>query len=151
MSYGNGYVGAGYSTYQQGDIDANRFNGVFLNIGSWDTLSYNGFVLGNGLVIPTTPVLIIIDPTSDEAAAVVYSRTLADTTAKGRLPLCTADKDAGYAFVQVVDNGEDGKEFNGDFVLLVGDFTKLGGNSGSDIKTVGLSNVRAAIRGINLY
>jgi len=52
VSYGDGYVGAGYSTYQQGDIDANRFNGVFLNIGSWDALAYNGFVLGNGVAIP---------------------------------------------------------------------------------------------------
>lgn len=65
--------------------------------------------------------------------------------------MCTADKDAGYAFVQVIDNGTAGKDRNGDFVLLVGDFTKLGGSSGSDIRTVSFINIRAAIRGINLY
>ena len=63
MSYGNGYVGAGYSTYSQGDIDANRFNGVFLNIGSWDALAYKGFVIGNGVTLATTPMLLIVDPT----------------------------------------------------------------------------------------
>lgn len=151
VSYGDGYVGAGYSTYQQGDIDANRFNGIFLNIGSWDTLAYNGFVLGNGLIVPTVPAVAIIDPTSINAAVVVYNQALADTIAKGKLPLCTADKDAGYAFVQVVDNGTDGKARNGDFVLLVGDFTKIGGSSGSDIKTVSSVNIEATIRGINLY
>lgn len=65
--------------------------------------------------------------------------------------MCTADKDAGYAFVQVVDNGTTGKARNGDFVLLVGDFTKIGGSSGSDIKTVPSNNVKATIRGINFY
>jgi hypothetical protein len=151
VSYGDGYVGAGYSTYQQGDIDANRFNGVFLNIGSWDTLAYNGFVLGNGVAMPTIPVFAIIDPTSNNAAVVPYTQTLADTIVKGKLPLCTSDQDAGYAFVQVVDNGTAGKDSNGDFVLLVGDFTKIGGQSGSDIKTVGRNQIRAAIRGINIY
>ena len=36
-------------------------------------------------------------------------------------------------------------------MLLVGDFTKIGGQSGSDIRTVGRHQIRAAIRGINLY
>ena len=99
VSYGDGYVGAGYSTYQQGDIDANRFNGVFLNIGSWDTLAYNGFVLGNGVAMPTIPEFAIIDPTSNTAAVVPYNQSLADTIVKGKLPLCTSDQDAGYAFV----------------------------------------------------
>jgi len=53
--------------------------------------------------------------------------------------------------VQVVDNGESRKQYNGDLVILVGDFTKLGGTSGSDIKTVAPSNIRAALRTINLY
>ena len=65
--------------------------------------------------------------------------------------MCTADKDAGYAFVQVVDNGTTGKARNGDFVLLVGDFTKIGGQSGSDIRTVPYNNIKATIRGISLY
>lgn len=151
VSYGDGYVGEGYNTYQQGDINANRFNGVFLNIGSWDTLAYNGFVLGNGVAMPTIPVFAIIDPTTNNAAVVPYTRALADTIVKGKLPLCTSDQDAGYAFVQVVDNGSAGKDRNGDFVLLVGDFTKIGGQSGSDIKTVGRHQIRAAIRGINIY
>ena len=124
---------------------------MFLNIGSWDTLAYNGFVLGNGLVYPTEPVLAIIDPTDNNAAVVIYNQALADTIGTGKLPLCTADKDAGYAFVQVVDNGTAGKARNGDFVLLVGDFTKLGGSSGSDIRTVSKGNIRATIKGINLY
>lgn len=136
VSYGNGYVGAGYNTYQQGNIDANRFNGVFLNIGSWDTLTHNGFVLGNGVAVPTIPVLAIIDPTNTQPSVVPYGRALAETITTGKLPLCNADEDAGYAFVQIVDNGSAGKDLNGDFVLLVGDFTKIGGNSGSDIKTV---------------
>ena len=152
MSYGNGNVGAGYSTYQEGDVDANRFNGVFLNVGStWEEAAYNGFVLGNGVALPTIPILVIIDPTSDNAAVVIHNRALANTITKGKLPLCTADKDAGYAFVQVVDNGEAGKSYNGDFVLLVGDFTKIGGTSGSDIRTVIFNNLRATIRGISIY
>ena len=101
--------------------------------------------------MPTIPVFAIIDPTSNNAAVVPYTSTLADTTPKGKLPLCTSDQDAGYAFVQVVDNGTAGKDRNGDFVLLVGDFTKIGGQSGSDIKTVGRHQIRAAIRGINIY
>lgn len=151
VSYGDGYVGAGYSTYQEGDVDANRFNGVFLNIGVWEEESWTGFVLGNGVAMPIVPALVIIDPTSDEAAVVVYNRALADTTAKGKLPLCTADKDAGYALVQVVDNGEDGKERNGEFVLLAGDFTKIEGRRGFDIRTVPLNNVKATIKGVNFY
>lgn len=122
-----------------------------MNIGSWDTLAYNGFVLGNGVAMPTIPVFAIIDPTSNNAAVVVYNQALAGTTPKGKLPLCTSDQDAGYAFVQVVDNGAAGKDRNGDFVLLVGDFTKIGGQSGSDIRTVGRNQIRATIRGINLY
>lgn len=70
---------------------------------------YNGFVLGNGVVLPTIPSLIIIDPTSNNAAVVVYNQALSDTTPKGKLPLCNADEDAGYAFVQVIDNGSNGK------------------------------------------
>ena len=122
-----------------------------MNIGSWDTLAYNGFVLGNGVAMPTTPIFVIIDPTSNNAAVVVYNQALAETTTKGKLPLCKADEDAGYAFVQIVDNGSAGKERNGDFVLLVGDFTKLGGQDGSDIRTVGVHQIRAAIRGISIY
>ena len=151
VSYGDGYVGAGYSTYSQGNIDANRFNGVFLNVGSWDTLAYNGFVLGNGVIVPTVPILAIIDPTDNNASIVLYNQALADTVVKGKLPLCAADKDAGYAFVQILDNGSSGKSRWGDFVLLVGDFTKLGGSSGSDIKTVSKISIITAIRGISLY
>ena len=44
-----------------------------MNIGSGDTLMYNGFVLGNGVVLPTIPSLIIIDPTSNNAAVVLYN------------------------------------------------------------------------------
>ena len=101
--------------------------------------------------MPTIPVFAIIDPTSNNAAVVPYTQTLADTIVKGKLPLCTSDQDAGYAFVQVVDNGTTGKAHNGDFVLLVGDFTKIGGQTGSDIRTVGRNQIRAAIRGINIY
>ena len=36
-------------------------------------------------------------------------------------------------------------------MLLVGDFTKIGGISGSDIRTVGRNQIRATIRGINIY
>ena len=114
-------------------------------------MTTDGFILGNGVAARPVPILAILDPTSNEAALVVYNQALVDTIATGKLPLCTADKDAGYAFVQVVGNGTTGKAHNGDFVLLVGDFTKLGGSSGSDIRTVSYNNIRAAIRGISLY
>lgn len=65
--------------------------------------------------------------------------------------MCNADEDAGYALVQVVGNGETEKRFNGDFVLLVGDFKKLGGSEGFNIKTVDPANIRAALRSISFY
>ena len=51
----------------------------------------------------------------------------------------------------MVDNGESGKVWNGDFVLLVGNFTKLGSTSGSDIRLVTLENLINTLKSINLY
>ena len=126
VSYGTGHVGYGYSSYQEGQTQANRFNGVFLNIGQGGTVLQNSVVLGNGVVIPSTPNIVVIDPTSQSLAVVPYNNRLEQTISNGKMPLCLNTEDAGYAVVQILDSGNGEKINNGDLLIVAGNFVKAG-------------------------
>lgn len=99
----------------------------------------------------TSAILVIIDPTNDSLATVPYNTAL-NNAARGRLPICTVDKDAALAIVQVVAEGSGGDESRaGDILAIAGDWTKAGASQGNRPLTVPRQTIINIVKNLNVY